>query len=265
MYKLRDLTLGSTSDRFDTVGHGRNRPRWQNAQRLRRIDARGASDGRGLCFFEHGEHALRFGIAWVKPLPFAQHLARRIGLGEGKLHRRQPPQAGNISAAGIVSGLQIIASRLLDARRTFVIGLSFVIAIAVEVSPAYFRALPASIQPLFGSSLARKANIQDWVAEARAQIHAARLMTLHAAWTIDTAGPGGAREEIALIKFFGAQVLHDVVDRAIQVHGAAGVTEDHPLSMFYRQARLARLYDGPDEVHKMTVARRILARYAAQR
>lgn len=120
----------------------------------------------------------------------------------------------------------------------------------------------ATEREAFGSTLARKANIQDWIAESRAAIHAARLMTLHAAWKIDSAGAASAREEVALIKFFGAQVLHDVVDRAIQVYGAAGVTEDHPLSMFYRQARLARIYDGPDEVHKMVVARRHLKAYA---
>jgi alkylation response protein AidB-like acyl-CoA dehydrogenase len=119
----------------------------------------------------------------------------------------------------------------------------------------------ATQRELFGSTLARKANIQDWIADARADIQAARLMTLHAAWKIDTEGAGGAREEISLIKFFGARVLHSVVDKAIQIFGAAGVTEDHPLSFFYRQARLARIYDGPDEVHKMVVARRILARY----
>ena len=114
----------------------------------------------------------------------------------------------------------------------------------------------------FGSKLGEKANVQDWIAEARADIHAARLMTLHAAWKIDTEGQKGAREEISLIKFFGARVLQGVVDKAIQVHGAAGATEDLPLSSFWRQARLARIYDGPDEVHKMVVARRILARYA---
>jgi alkylation response protein AidB-like acyl-CoA dehydrogenase len=119
----------------------------------------------------------------------------------------------------------------------------------------------ATQREMFGSTLARKANIQDWIADARAEIQAARLMTLHAAWKIDTAGPGGAREEISLVKFYGARVLHNVVDKAIQVLGAAGVTEDHPLSMFYRQARLARIYDGPDEVHKMVVARGILAQY----
>ncbi len=119
----------------------------------------------------------------------------------------------------------------------------------------------AVLREAFGSTLARKANIQDWIAEARADILAARLMTLNAAWKIDQAGPGGAREEISLIKFFGAKVLHSVIDKAIQVHGAAGITEDIPLSAMYRSARAARLYDGPDEVHKMVVARRILNQY----
>jgi acyl-CoA dehydrogenase len=123
----------------------------------------------------------------------------------------------------------------------------------------------ATQREAFGSTLARKANIQDWIAECRAEIQASRLMTLHAAWKIDTAGASAAREEIALIKFHGARMLQMVVDRAIQVFGAAGVTEDHPLAMFYRQARLARIYDGPDEVHKMTVARRILAQYEPAR
>jgi acyl-CoA dehydrogenase len=123
----------------------------------------------------------------------------------------------------------------------------------------------ATEREVFGSTLSRKANIQDWIAEARADIHAARLMTLHAAWKIDTAGQQAAREEISLIKFFGAGVLSRVVDKALQVHGAAGATDDLPLSMFYRQARLARIYDGADEVHKMVVARRILAGYESSR
>lgn len=113
----------------------------------------------------------------------------------------------------------------------------------------------------FGSPLSRKANIQDWIADARADIQAARLLTLHAAWKIDTEGAAAAREEISIIKFFGARVLHDVVDKAIQVFGAAGLTEDHILASFYRQARLGRIYDGPDEVHKMVVARRLLSKY----
>ncbi len=122
----------------------------------------------------------------------------------------------------------------------------------------------AVLREAFGSTLAQKANIQDWIAEARADIQAARLMTLHAAWKIDTEGPAAAREEISLIKFFGARVLHSVIDKAIQVHGAAGMTEDLPLSSMYRAARAARIYDGPDEVHKMVVARRILAEYKSR-
>jgi acyl-CoA dehydrogenase len=122
----------------------------------------------------------------------------------------------------------------------------------------------ATEREVFGSTLSRKSNVQDWIAEARADIHAARLMTLHAAWKIDTEGQQAAREEISLIKFFGAKVLASVIDKAIQVHGAAGATDDLPLAAFYRQARLARIYDGADEVHKMVVARRILSKYESR-
>ena len=122
----------------------------------------------------------------------------------------------------------------------------------------------ATEREVFGSTLSRKANVQDWIAEARADIHAARLMTLHAAWKIDSEGQQAAREEISLIKFFGAKVLASVIDKAIQVHGAAGATDDLPLEAFYRQARLARIYDGADEVHKMVVARRILSKYESR-
>ena len=83
---------------------------------------------------------------------------------------------------------------------------------------------------------------------------AARLMTIDAARTMD--GGDEARVQIALIKFWGARMLHNVIDRAIQVHGALGVTEDTPLELMYREARYARIYDGPEEVHRMTVARR---------
>ncbi|HEY6548624.1 MAG TPA: acyl-CoA dehydrogenase family protein, partial [Vicinamibacteria bacterium] len=81
---------------------------------------------------------------------------------------------------------------------------------------------------------------------------------LQAAWRIDQAGAKAARVDISLIKFFGAKVLQDVLDRAIQVHGGLGVTDDTPLSFMWRQARSARIYDGPDEVHKLVVARALL-------
>ena len=107
-----------------------------------------------------------------------------------------------------------------------------------------------------GSLLSEKGEIQRYVAESAAQIQAHRLMTLDAARALDAGDD--ARVEISLIKFYGAQMLHDVIDRAIQVHGALGVTADTPLDRMYREARYARIYDGPDEVHRMVVARRLL-------
>ena len=108
----------------------------------------------------------------------------------------------------------------------------------------------------FGEPLAKKQTVQNWIADSAAEINAARLMTLNAAWKLDRGDD--ARIEISLIKFFGARVLHDVIDRAIQVHGALGYSKDTPLEMFYRDARAARIYDGPDEVHRQVVAQRIL-------
>ena len=111
-----------------------------------------------------------------------------------------------------------------------------------------------------GSALADKQTVQNWIADSAAQMQAARLMTLHAAWKIDREGAAAARQEIALIKFFGAGVLHDVVDRALQAHGALGYSTDLPLEAMYRYARAARIYDGPDEVHRQSVARQHPAR-----
>jgi len=110
-------------------------------------------------------------------------------------------------------------------------------------------------------TLATKQIVQEWIAESRAEIHAARLMVLHAAWKIDTQGTYEAREEISLIKFYTANMMMKVIDRAIQVHGGLGVSDDTILSFFYRMERGARIYDGADEVHKVVVARRILRKY----
>jgi acyl-CoA dehydrogenase len=113
-----------------------------------------------------------------------------------------------------------------------------------------------------GSVLADKQTVQNWIADSAAQMQAARLMTLHAAWKMDTEGASAARTDIALIKFFGAQVLHDVVDRALQIHGSLGYSTDLPLEAMYRFARAARIYDGPDEVHRQSVARQVLRGYS---
>jgi acyl-CoA dehydrogenase len=112
-----------------------------------------------------------------------------------------------------------------------------------------------------GSLLSEKGSVQNWVADSAAQILAARLMTLYAAWKIDREGARNARLEISLIKFYGAQVMYDVIDRAIQAHGALGYSTDLPLESMYRNARAARIYDGADEVHRQSAARRILAAY----
>ena len=112
------------------------------------------------------------------------------------------------------------------------------------------------VRKVGGEALADKQTIQNWIAESAAEIQACRLMTLQTAHRLDEGDE--ARVEVSLIKFYAARVLHDVIDRALQVHGGLGMTEDAPLAAMYRNARGARIYDGADEVHKMVVARRIL-------
>lgn len=114
----------------------------------------------------------------------------------------------------------------------------------------------AKVRYAHGSMLAEKGEIQRYIAESAAEIQAARLMTLDAAGLMDQGDE--ARVQISLIKFWGARMLHNVIDRAIQVHGGLGVTSDTPLEHMYREARFARIYDGPDEVHRMVVARQLL-------
>src|SRR5919204_116351 len=108
----------------------------------------------------------------------------------------------------------------------------------------------------FGSPLADKQTVQNWIADSAAEIQACRLMTLDAAHKIDQGDD--ARVEVSLIKFYAARVLNDVIDRAIQVHGALGLTDETPLASMWAMARGGRIYDGPDEVHRMVVSRRIL-------
>ena len=117
----------------------------------------------------------------------------------------------------------------------------------------------ANSRVAFGKTLGEHQQIQKFIFDSAAEIQASRMLTLHAAHRIDQGDE--ARVEIGLIKVFGARVLHDVIDRAIQVHGAKGVTEDTPLESMYREARFARIYDGPDEVHVQSTASRILRRF----
>jgi acyl-CoA dehydrogenase len=115
----------------------------------------------------------------------------------------------------------------------------------------------------FGRPISENANIQDWIAESRIELEMARLLVLKTAWMMDTVGNREARLEIAAIKVAAPQVALKVVDRAIQVHGGAGVSGDVPLAAMYAHLRTLRLADGPDEVHKRTVARQELARRRA--
>jgi acyl-CoA dehydrogenase len=114
----------------------------------------------------------------------------------------------------------------------------------------------------FGQPLAKRANIQDWIAESRIEIDMARLLCLKAAWLMDTMGNKHARTEISSIKVAAPNVALKVIDRAIQVHGGAGVSDDFPLASMYAHLRTLRLADGPDEVHKFVIARDELSKVA---
>jgi alkylation response protein AidB-like acyl-CoA dehydrogenase len=117
----------------------------------------------------------------------------------------------------------------------------------------------ANARVAFGKTLGEHQQVQKFVFDSLCEIQASRLLTLHAAHKIDRGDE--ARVEIGMIKVVGAQMLHNVIDRAIQVFGAKGVTEDTPLERMYREARFARIYDGPDEVHVSSTARRVLASF----
>lgn len=125
------------------------------------------------------------------------------------------------------------------------------------------RAATRELSP--GKPLGTRQIVQEWIADSRAEIEAARLLVLRTAWRIDREGAAAARDDISLIKFHTAAVLQRVLDRAIQTHGALGLTEATPLASWWRHERAARIYDGADEVHKTAVARRILAGHGMKR
>jgi alkylation response protein AidB-like acyl-CoA dehydrogenase len=123
------------------------------------------------------------------------------------------------------------------------------------------RAASRRISPT--ATLADKDLVRAWIAECHAEIQAARLLTLHTAWNIDRHGWKAARQDISMVKFVVAGTLQKVVDRALQVHGGLGMTDDTLLAFFFRHERAARIYDGPDEVQKLSLAKRILAEHRA--
>jgi acyl-CoA dehydrogenase len=121
----------------------------------------------------------------------------------------------------------------------------------------------ASSRVTWGEPVASRANVQDWIAESRIDIEMTRLLTLKAAWLMDTVGNKHARTEISAIKVAAPKIALEVIDRAIQVHGGGGVSDDFPLASMYAHIRTLRMADGPDEVHKRAIARHELRRVAS--
>ena len=120
----------------------------------------------------------------------------------------------------------------------------------------------ANERAAFGGPLGDKQFVQESIATSRMEIDQARLLTLYAAWKMDTEGKRAARQAISAIKIVAANMVMDVLDRAIQIHGSLGMTDDTPLAIMWRFSRMLRLADGPDEVHKMVLARRELNRWS---
>jgi acyl-CoA dehydrogenase len=194
------------------------------------------------------------GFELVRPLPLLGHAAG-YGHCELRFHSVRVPEDALLGGRG--QGFAVAQARLGPGRIHHCMR-------AVGAAERAFELMcrRANSRVTRGEPLASKQMVQDWVATSRIEIDAARLSVLHAAWTIDTVGKKAARQQIAQIKVQVAGMITDVVDRAIQVHGALGLSDDTPLSMFARSARALRFGDGPDEVHKLSIARRELARFA---
>jgi acyl-CoA dehydrogenase len=193
------------------------------------------------------------GVSIVRELPvFGYH--DQDGHGEVDFSEVRVPASNLIAGEG--DGFMIAQARLGPGR----------IHHCMRAIGAAERALEAMCRRAvsrvtFGQPIAMRGNVQDWIAESRIEIEMARLLTLKAAWMMDTVGNRHARTEIAAIKVAAPNVALKVLDRAIQVHGGGGVSEDFGLASAYAHLRTLRLADGPDEVHKLSIARRELAPY----
>jgi alkylation response protein AidB-like acyl-CoA dehydrogenase len=199
------------------------------------------------------------GYELVRNIPVMGHAGEGyFSHGELKFMDCRVPQSNRLGEEG--SGFALAQERLGPGRIHHCMRWIGVCERALELMCKY--AATREVAP--DRTLATRHVIQTWIAESRAEINAARLLVLQAAWKIDQDGAYAARDEISVIKFFVAGVLQKVLDRAIQVHGGLGMTDYTPLAFWYRHERAARIYDGPDEVHKAVVARRILGEYGIQ-
>ena len=195
------------------------------------------------------------GVRLVRDVPTMEHPYERFGIlgGHTEIYYedvRLPAEAllGGVGDGFVIAQQRLVPGRIHHCMRWLGIANR---AFDMMVERAKYR-------PVRGGLLAEKQTVQTWIADSVAEMQAARLMTLHAAWKIDQYGSSAARDDVSLIKFFGAKVVHDVVDRALQLHGALGYSGDMPLEFMYRFSRHARFVDGADEVHREVIARHVL-------
>jgi acyl-CoA dehydrogenase len=194
------------------------------------------------------------GVTTVRPLPVFGYLDQE-GHAELRFDDVRVPRENLVAGEGdgfLISQARLGPGRIHHCMRT--------VGVAERALGLLCRR--AAGRTTFGKPVAARANVQDWIAESRIEIEMLRLLALKTAWLMDTVGNKLARTEIAAIKVAAPQVALKVIDRAIQVHGGAGVSDDVPLASMYAHMRTLRLADGPDEVHKMTIARHELRRQA---
>jgi len=196
------------------------------------------------------------GIELVRPLAVMGHAAGP-GHWEIRYEGCRVPASNLLGARG--AGFQVAQDRLGPGRMHHCMR-----AVGGAERALELMCRRANSREAFGGPLAEKQFVQDFVARSRIELEAARLMVRHAAHKMDAEGKRAARNEISMAKVMAANVHQDVLDRAIQVHGALGVSDDSPLALMWREGRWLRLVDGADEVHKMAIARRELRRFAAQ-
>jgi acyl-CoA dehydrogenase len=195
------------------------------------------------------------GVHVVRPLSVLGHTGRGWSAHcEVRYESVRVPVANTLGPIG--SGFEVAQKRLGPGRIHHVMRWLGQMQRALELMCSY-----ALQREVAGGRLADKQTVQNWIADSVAEIQACRLMTLDAAGKIDAGRD--ARVEVSVIKFFAARVLHDVIDRAIQVHGARGLTDETPLATMSLLARAGRIVDGPDEVHRQVVAKRVLKAFAA--
>jgi alkylation response protein AidB-like acyl-CoA dehydrogenase len=201
----------------------------------------------------------RPGFSLVRNIPVMGHPGRGFfSHGEVRLENVRVPVANLLGEAG--AGFAMAQERLGPGRIHHCMRWLGICRRALDEMLSHV--LRREIKP--GLPLAKMGAIQDWIAESAAEVEAARALVLMTAWTIEQEGFRAARERVSMIKYYTANVLQRVVDRALQAHGGLGVTDDRILAFFFREERAARIYDGPDEVHRMAVARRLLKTAAGQ-